>query len=114
MARASRTGCRAPIPTPTSPSAACWPQASTGSSAASCRPPLCSGNAALDESYTALPASLEEAVEIFEGSAFLRSAFGDRFVDHYALSRRTELDLWRAWLQSHVSAWEYERYFETI
>ena len=77
-------------------------------------PPLCSGNAALDESYTKLPASLDEAVEIFEGSAFLRSAFGDRFVDHYALSRRTELDLWRAWLQSHVSAWEYERYFETI
>ena len=77
-------------------------------------PPLCTGNAALDESYTKLPASLEEAVEVFEASAFLRRAFGDRFVDHYALSRRAELDLWRAWQQSHVSAWEYERYFETI
>ena len=77
-------------------------------------PPLCAGNAALDESYTPLPASLADAVDAFERSAFLRNAFGDRFVDHYALSRRTELDLWRAWLRSHVSAWEYERYFETI
>ena len=77
-------------------------------------PPLCSGNAALDESYTRLPASLADAVEVFEGSAFLRRVFGDRFVDHYALSRRVELDLWRAWQKSHVSAWEYERYFETI
>ena len=77
-------------------------------------PPLCAGNAALDERYTKLPASLEEAVDVFHASAFLRSAFGDRFVDHYALSRRTELDLWRDWQKSHISAWEYERYFETI
>ena len=77
-------------------------------------PSLCSGNAALDESYTKLPASLADAVEILEASAFLRGVFGDRFVDHYVLSRRTELDLWRAWQRSHISAWEYERYFETI
>ena len=77
-------------------------------------PPLCDGNAALDESYTRLPATLDEAVEAFQGSAFLRRAFGDRFVDHYALSRRAELDLWHAWQKNQVSAWEYERYFETI
>ena len=77
-------------------------------------PPLCSGNAALDESYTKLPATLVDAVEVFEDSAFLRGVFGDRFVDHYALSRRAEIDLWRTWQKSHVSAWEYERYFETI
>ena len=77
-------------------------------------PPLCSGNAALDESYTRLPATLEDAVEAFAGSDFLRRAFTDRFVDHYALSRRAELDLWRAWQKSQVSAWEFERYFETI
>ena len=77
-------------------------------------PPLSTGNAALDERYTRLPASLEEAVEVFQASAFLRGIFGDRFVDHYALSRRAELDLWQGWLRSHVSAWEYERYFETI
>ena len=40
-------------------------------------PPLCTGNAALDESYTELPATLEDAVEVFEGSAFLRRAFGE-------------------------------------
>ena len=77
-------------------------------------PPLCSGNAAADESYTKLPATLEEAVDAFEGSALLRGVFGERFVDHYALSRRAELDFWRAWQKSHVSAWEFERYFETI
>ena len=77
-------------------------------------PPLCTGNAALDERYTRLPASLDEAVEVFHGSAFLRRAFGDRFVDHYTLSRRAELDLWRDWQRGHVSAWEFERYFETI
>ena len=77
-------------------------------------PPLCAGNAALDERYTKLPATLEEAVDVFEGSAFLRGVFGDRFVDHYTLSRRTELDLWRTWQKNQVSDWEYERYFETI
>ncbi len=77
-------------------------------------PPLCAGNAALDESYTKLPATLEDAVEALAGSDFLRRAFTDRFVDHYALSRRAELDLWRAWQKSQVSAWEFERYFETI
>ena len=77
-------------------------------------PPLCTGNAALDESYTKLPATLADAVDVFQGSAFLRRAFGDRFVDHYTLSRRAELDLWRRWQRSHISAWEYERYFETI
>ena len=77
-------------------------------------PPICTGNAALDESYTQLPVSLEDAVDLFRGSAFLRRTFGDRFVDHYTLSRRAELDLWHAWQRSQVSAWEYERYFETI
>ena len=77
-------------------------------------PPLCSGNAALDEQYAKLPATLADAVDLFERSAFLRRSFGDRFVDHYVLSRRFELDLWRSWLEGHVSAWEYERYFETI
>ena len=77
-------------------------------------PPLCTGNAALDGRYTKLPATLEEAVDVFAGSAFLRRAFGDRFVDHYALSRRAELDFWRAWQKSQVSAWEFERYFETV
>ena len=77
-------------------------------------PPLSTGNAALDERCPRLPASLEDAVDLFTDSAFLRRAFGDRFVDHYALSRRAELDLWHDWQRSHVSAWEYERYFETI
>lgn len=101
---------RRPIPTPTSPSAALLAAGLDGIEP----PPLCSGNAALDERYTRLPATLEEAVEVFAGSDFLRRAFTDRSVDHYALSCRAELDLWRAWQKGQVSAWEYERYFETI
>ena len=53
-------------------------------------------------------------MEVFESSSFLRRDFGDRFVDHYALSRRAEIDLWRTWQKSQISAWEFERYFETI
>ena len=71
-ARASRTGCRAPMRTPISPSAACWPQGLDGIERGLAPPPLCSGNAALDESYTKLPATLADAVEAFAGSAFLR------------------------------------------
>ena len=61
-----------------------------------------------------LPASLEEAAETLDGSAFLRAFFGDRFVDHYAFSRRVELRLWKEWIASRVTDWEMERYLETV
>jgi glutamine synthetase len=77
-------------------------------------PPLGTGNIALDEQYTRLPNSLEGAIEAFRSSKFLRRVFDDRFVDHYALSRQVELDSWRAWQSSHISTWEFDRYFETI
>ncbi len=77
-------------------------------------PPLGTGNTALDERYTRLPDSLEAAIEVFRSSRFLRRIFDDRFVDHYTLSRRVELDLWRNWQNGHISMWEFERYFETI
>ena len=61
-----------------------------------------------------LPASLEEATETLDRSAFLRAFFGDRFVDHYAISRRVELRLWQEWVASRVTDWELRRYFESV
>ena len=61
-----------------------------------------------------LPASLEGATDTLDSSAFLRSFFGDRFVDHYAYSRRVELRIWKEWLASRVTDWELRRYFETV
>lgn len=61
-----------------------------------------------------LPKSLEEATDTLDGSAFLRSFFWDRFVDHYVFSRRVELRMWNEWLASRVTDWEMRRYFETV
>ena len=61
-----------------------------------------------------LPSTLEEATDRLDGSAFLRSFFGDRFVDHYVFSRRVELQLWEEWLASRVTDWEVRRYFESV
>ena len=61
-----------------------------------------------------LPSTLEEAADALDGSAFLRSFFGDRFVNHYVFSRRVELRLWNEWLASRVTDWEVRRYFESV
>jgi len=61
-----------------------------------------------------LPQSLEEATDALAASTFLRAFFGDRFVDHYAFSRRVELRMWNEWLASRVTDWEMRRYFETV
>ena len=77
-------------------------------------PPLCQGNAAMDERYARLPHDLEEATALFRASSFAREWFGDRFVDHFARSRDAEIKLWQDWLKSRVTEWEVRRFFETI
>ncbi len=77
-------------------------------------PAMSEGTASFDETRPRLPASLEEALPHFKSSAFLRKTFGDRFVDHFAISREAELKLWRDWQRDNVSAWEHARYLETI
>lgn len=57
-----------------------------------------------------LPESLADAARLFRSSAAARQWFGDRFVEHYALSREWEEARFRA----AVTDWELRRYFEII
>jgi glutamine synthetase len=57
-----------------------------------------------------LPRNLDEATEKFHGSKIARELFGDKFVEHFAATRRWE---WRE-SQKAVTDWELKRYFETI
>jgi glutamine synthetase len=57
-----------------------------------------------------VPGSLPEAVARFEASDFVRSAFGDDVVAHYAHFFRSEQ---RAFERA-VTDWERQRYFELI
>jgi glutamine synthetase len=55
-----------------------------------------------------LPSSLREAVDLLDGSALARAAFGDRVVDHYVTSGRHEV----AAFEAAVTDWEMVRSFE--
>lgn len=57
-----------------------------------------------------LPRSLHAAADRLRGSTLARDWFGDRFVEHFALSREVEEDAFRR----HVTDWELHRYFEMI
>lgn len=57
-----------------------------------------------------LPTTLPEAVEKLESSIFARKALGERFVDHFAATRRWEIQKYNA----TVSEWEIARYLEHI
>lgn len=65
-----------------------------------------------DEPYIsdspALPATLERAIDHFEGSALLRSEFGEPFVDYLAMIKRHEVGRFNA----TVTDWEQREYFE--
>lgn len=67
------------------------------------------GNA-YESQAPALPASLEEATELFRSSASARQVFGDELVEHYAATRDWEARQYRR----AVTDWELERYFEII
>jgi glutamine synthetase len=73
-------------------------------------PPIVTGDPHLDSSLTRLPTQLAEAVEGLERSAFVRRAFGDLFVDVYAVMLRHELELFAR----HVTDWERQRYREVM
>jgi len=71
--------------------------------------PAFAGNA-YDSDAPRLPATLDEATELFARSAVARSAFGDDVVDHYTHMARTELSSFRA----AVTDWERVRCFERM
>ncbi|MCZ2849871.1 glutamine synthetase family protein [Modestobacter sp. VKM Ac-2978] len=54
----------------------------------------------------ALPSSLEEAVQAFEGSEIMKAGFGEEFVGVYAALKRREI----AAFHSHVTDWERDLY----
>ncbi len=57
-----------------------------------------------------LPTTLAEAVELFDGSAVAREAFGDDVVDHYLNNAHVELKAFN----SAVTDWERKRGFERL
>jgi glutamine synthetase len=71
-------------------------------------PPPVTGNAYTAPDVDRVPATLEEAAALWEGSALARAAFGKEVVDHYANMARVELAAYR----SAVTDWELRRYFE--
>jgi glutamine synthetase len=75
-------------------------------------PDPCTGNAAEDAGAPALPGSLPDAIAALRGSDLARELLGTEFIQHYALSRQVEWDLWTRWLNSQVTEWELRRYFE--
>ena len=72
--------------------------------------PMTEGNGYADKDAVRLPRNLEEATERFAESRLARELFGDRFVDHFANTRRWE---WRE-SQKAITDWELQRYFEII
>lgn len=74
-------------------------------------PPAVTGSAydQVDDA-TALPASLEAAAEVLAGSTTARTLLGDAFVEHFAATRKWEVNQSRA----AVTDWEIARYLEHI
>ena len=70
------------------------------------------GNAAEDPRSAPLPGSLPDAIAALRGSDLARELLGSEFVDHFALSRQVEWDLWAQWSSAQVTEWELRRYFE--
>ena len=67
------------------------------------------GDAYADRQLAALPATLNEALAIFETSELARSAFGNDFVEHFVRMKRWEAEQDHI----HVSDWEIRHYVET-
>jgi glutamine synthetase len=68
------------------------------------------GNAYVDESAPHVPATLREALVLWEESEIARAAFGDEMVAHYANNAKVELAAYDA----AVTDWELVRGFERL
>ena len=73
-------------------------------------PPPVTGNAYALTELPRVPATLDEALALWESSALAAEAFGADVVRHYATMARVELAAYR----SAVTDWELRRYFERI
>jgi glutamine synthetase len=68
------------------------------------------GNAYGDTDAPHVPATLRDALALWESSAIAREAFGDEVVAHYANNARIEL----AAFDAAVTDWELYRGFERL
>ena len=66
------------------------------------------GNAAEDPRSAPLPGSLPDAIAALRGSDLARELLGREFVDHFALSRQVEWDLWAQWSSAQVTNGNYD------
>jgi len=73
-------------------------------------PPPLTGNAYAADGLPRVPATLDEALTLWESSALAADAFGKDVVSHYATMARVELDAYRR----AVTDWELRRYVERI
>ena len=73
-------------------------------------PDLFSGDVYATDTIAHVPGSLEEAIQCFEKSNFVRQAFGEEVVSHYLRFFQTE----QAAYAKAVTDWERKRYFERI
>jgi glutamine synthetase len=73
-------------------------------------PPPVTGNAYAADGLPRVPATLDEALALWESSQLAADAFGTDVVSHYATMARVELDAYRG----AVTDWELRRYFERI
>ncbi len=73
-------------------------------------PDVFEGDVYVAENLPHVPKTLRDATDLFEQSAFARSAFGDSVVEHYAHFFRTEQTAY----DRTVTDWERARYFERI
>jgi glutamine synthetase len=58
----------------------------------------------------ALPTSLGAALDALTGGHILRKAFGDEFIDYYAIIKRAELRRY----ETYVTDWEMKEYFDVF
>ena len=75
------------------------------------------GGARSDDCYqtpapvgAAFPRDLAEAADRLDASVTARKIFGGEFIDTFVAARRAEVAAWRR----HVTAWEVQRYLETV
>jgi glutamine synthetase len=68
------------------------------------------GDLYVAENLPQVPASLQEARRLFEGSGFVKSALGENVLRHYARFYQVEQEAF----DRAVTDWERQRYFERI
>jgi glutamine synthetase len=80
--------------------------------------PATTGNGYKDSRYGVLPGSLAEATNKMKDSSLAKELFGEKFVEHFTLTREWE---WRQYVKDvhdtesrSVTDWELKRYFEII